>query len=71
MIDHDTPVAPVPPRYDAGVLREQLTSELAAWDEAGFIPGHRAQHFYRRVRTLARITGIPVATILTDLRAEA
>ncbi len=57
--------------YDAGRERERLFRVLAAWTAAGFVPRQRAERFYRRVGVLARRTGVPFETILTDLRAEA
>ncbi len=70
MIENATVSATSPSPLDAGLLREELFQELLSWGGAGAALDPRTERFYARLRTLSILTGIPVATLLTDLRVE-
>ncbi len=57
--------------HDAGRMREELAAELAEWREAGYWSPHRARRFHRRVRLLARLTGLSRDEVYADLQADA
>ena len=57
--------------YDALSEREDLATRLAAWKATGFVPSERAWRWHRRVRRLARITGLTVTQVMVDLNEDA
>jgi hypothetical protein len=57
--------------YDALSEREDLATRLAAWKAAEFIPTDLASRWHRRMRRLARMTGLTVAQVMANLNEDA
>jgi hypothetical protein len=57
--------------YDAGYEREALAHNLAHWKSAGFIGADRAARWERRLRRLAKATGLRLAEARAEINADA
>lgn len=57
--------------FDAGAEREQLVHFMANWLAMEYVHTSLAERFYRRVRRLAKKTGLSYAQVMSDIRSDA